>query len=345
MTHVYMFVGMPVFALDYSILPIAAAVVGGPGTLAAPLWERRSSCRSPKPCAGSAGLRIVFYGCFSGRVHRRPSGRHLPLRAAQIPSIRNAGWRWSDGAAAFLRVDSLSKNFGGVQAITDLSFELAEGELLGLIGPNGSGKTTAVNLITGFVKPSKGAVVYRGRDITGLAPHAVVRLGISRTFQMVKPFYHLPAYKNMIIPFTRRGPSSWSAAATAIADAVALDLLEEVGFERDSQVAYKSAAVLPQGYLKRLELAKAIALKPDLIILDELFSGLSLAEVASIVPIIEKLRQEGKTIIMIEHRLKELFRIADGSWCSTSARKIAEGRAQEVMASEDVKKAYLGVEA
>jgi branched-chain amino acid transport system ATP-binding protein len=128
-------------------------------------------------------------------------------------------------------------------------------------------------------------------------------------------------------------------------DAVALDLLEEVGFERDAQVAYKSAAVLPQGYLKRLELAKAIALKPDLIILDELFSGLSLAEVASIVPIIERLRKEGKSIIMIEHRLKELFRIADRLVVLNFGQKIAEGRAEEVMASEAVRKAYLGVEA
>jgi ABC-type branched-subunit amino acid transport system ATPase component len=249
------------------------------------------------------------------------------------------------GAAALLRVDSLFKNFRGIQAITDLSFEVAEGELLGLIGPNGSGKTTAVNLITGFVKPSDGTVVYRGRDITGLAPHAVVRLGISRTFQMVKPFYRLPAYKNMIIPLYSPRVKQLAGGRYGDRDAVALDLLEEVGFERDAQVAYKSAAVLPQGYLKRLELAKAIALKPDLIILDELFSGLSLAEVASIVPIIEKLRQEGKTIIMIEHRLKELFRIADRVVVLNFGQKIAEGRAQEVMASEDVKKAYLGVEA
>jgi len=248
-------------------------------------------------------------------------------------------------AAALLRVDSLYKTFGGILAITDLSFELAEGELLGFIGPNGSGKTTAVNLITGFVKPSQGAVIYRGRDITGLAAHAVVRLGISRTFQMVRPFYQLPAYKNMIIPLYSPRVKQLAGGRYGDRDAVALDLLEEVGFERDAQVAYKSAAALPQGYLKRLELAKAMALKPDLIILDELFSGLSLAEVASIVPIIEKLRKEGKTIIMIEHRLKELFRIADRVVVLNYGQKIAEGRAEEVMASEDVRKAYLGVEA
>jgi ABC-type branched-subunit amino acid transport system ATPase component len=246
---------------------------------------------------------------------------------------------------ALLRVEGLYKNFGGVQAITDLSFELAPGELLGLIGPNGSGKTTAVNLITGFVRPSEGEVVYRGRSITGLAPHKIVRLGIARTFQMVKPFYQLPAYKNMIIPLYSPRVKKLAGGRFGDRDAVALDLLEEVGFERDAQVAYKSASVLPQGYLKRLELAKAMALQPDLIILDELFSGLSLAEVASIVPIIEKLRLEGKTIIMIEHRLKELFRIADRVVVLNYGQKIAEGGAQAVMGSDEVKKAYLGVEA
>lgn len=248
-------------------------------------------------------------------------------------------------AGPLLQLKSLFKSFGGILAINDLSFELAEGELLGLIGPNGSGKTTAVNLMTGFVKPSSGAVLYRGRDITGMPPHRVVRLGISRTFQMVKPFYQLPAYKNMIIPLCSPRVKQTAGGRYGDRDAVALDLLEEVGFERDAQVAYKSAAVLPQGYLKRLELAKAIALKPDLVILDELFSGLSLAEVASIVPIIERLRKEGKSIIMIEHRLKELFRIADRLVVLNFGQKIAEGRAEEVMASEAVRKAYLGVEA
>jgi ABC-type branched-subunit amino acid transport system ATPase component len=244
-----------------------------------------------------------------------------------------------------LSVTGLYKNFGGVQAIADLSFELAGGELLGLIGPNGSGKTTAVNLITGFVKPSMGTVAYRGTDITGLAPHKIVRLGITRTFQMVKPFYQLPAYKNLIIPLYSPRVKCQVGGKFGDRDAVALDLLEEVGFERDAFVAYKSASVLPQGYLKRLELAKAIALQPDLMILDELFSGLSLAEVASIVPIIEKLRLEGKTIIMIEHRLKELFRIADRVMVLNFGQKIAEGRAADVMESDEVKKAYLGSEA
>ncbi|MBL7217625.1 MAG: ABC transporter ATP-binding protein [Desulfobacteraceae bacterium] len=248
-------------------------------------------------------------------------------------------------SSPLLKVSDLSKQFGGVRAVNHVDFKLTAGELLGLIGPNGSGKTTIVNLITGFVKPTAGEVHYKDRKITGWAPYKVVRLGIARTFQMVRPFYQLPAFKNMIIPLYSPRVKGLAGGKYGDRNAVALDLLEEVGFERDSFVAYKPASVLPQGYLKRLELAKAIALQPDLLILDELFSGLSLAEVASIVPIIEKLRMEGKTIIMIEHRLKELFRIADRVMVLNFGEKIADGKASEVMESEEVKKAYLGTEA
>ncbi|MBW2110775.1 MAG: ABC transporter ATP-binding protein [Deltaproteobacteria bacterium] len=246
--------------------------------------------------------------------------------------------------APLLRVSNLTKTFGGVTAVSNLDFELPEGKLLGVIGPNGSGKTTLVNLITGFTRPVAGRIEFRGRDITGWPPHRVVGEGISRTFQMVRPFYQLPAYKNLIVPLYSPRVKKLTGGRYGDRSAVALDLLEEVGFERDAYVSYKKAGALPQGYLKRLELAKAMALRPDLIILDELFSGLSLAEVASIVPIIEKLKHQGKTIIMIEHRLKELFRIADGVLVLNYGRKIAEGLAAEVMKSPAVRDAYLGSE-
>jgi branched-chain amino acid transport system ATP-binding protein len=246
--------------------------------------------------------------------------------------------------APLLRVENLSKSFGGVKALRGVNFELSAGELLGVIGPNGSGKTTLVNLITRFIRPSSGKVMFKGRKISHLPPYRIVRLGIARTFQMVKPFYQLPAYKNMIIPLYSPRMKQLAGARYGDRDAVALDLLEEVGFERDAHVAYKPAGALPQGYLKRLELAKAMALQPELLILDELFSGLSLAEVAGIVPIIEKLRLGGMTIIMIEHRLKELFRVADRILVMNFGRKIAEGPAEAVMENRDVKNAYLGNE-
>ncbi|MDX2447624.1 MAG: ABC transporter ATP-binding protein [Desulfobacterales bacterium] len=246
--------------------------------------------------------------------------------------------------SAIIEIQKLTKVFGGVTAVSGLDCTIHRGELLGIIGPNGSGKTTLVNLMTGFVRPTSGKILYNGQNISRMPAHRIIQLGIARTFQMVRPFYQLPAYKNMIIPLYSPRVKKMIGGRYGDRDAVALDLLEEVGFERDAYVAYKPAGALPQGYLKRLELAKAIALQPELIILDELFSGLSLAEVASIVPIIEKLRQKGKTIIMIEHRLKELFRIADRVMVLNFGRNIAIGTAKDVMASDDVKNAYLGSE-
>lgn len=243
-----------------------------------------------------------------------------------------------------LRVREVSKSFGGVRALVGVSFDLHEGELLGLIGPNGSGKTTLANVLTGFVRPESGSVEYRGQIITGLMPYRIARLGIARTFQMVRPFAELPAYKNLIVPLYSPRMKGLSGGRYGDLDAVAKDMLEEVGFERDSAVTYKAAGSLPHGYLKRLELAKCLALRADLIILDELFSGLSIAELASILPIIEKLMIQGKTVVMIEHRLRELFRIADRVVVLNYGRVIADGKPAEVMESNEVKQAYLGTE-
>ncbi|MBA4394144.1 MAG: ABC transporter ATP-binding protein [Desulfobacca sp.] len=243
-----------------------------------------------------------------------------------------------------LQVDKLSRRFGGIQAVDSVSFKVQAGELLGIIGPNGSGKTTLVNLISGFIRADSGQVLFQDHNITNQPPYRISQLGLARTFQMVRPFYHLPAFKNMIIPLSSPRVKQQLGGKYGDRDAIAKDLLEEVGFERDSAVINKVASVLPHGYLKRLELAKCIALQPDLIILDELFSGLSLAEVASILPIIEKLLVEGKTIIMIEHRLRELFRIAHRVVVLNFGQKIAEGKPEQVMQGDEVRKAYLGTE-
>lgn len=243
-----------------------------------------------------------------------------------------------------LIVENISKNFGGIVAISNVSFSLKRGELLGIIGPNGSGKTTLINLLTGFVKPDSGKVIYKEKDITGKAPYKISELGIARTFQMVKPFYNLPAFKNLIVPLYSRRVKNLSGGKYGDRDNVAIDLLEDVGFERDSFVPYKTASSLPHGYLKRLELARCLALRPDLLILDELFSGMSMSEVASTLPIIEKLNLEGLSIIMVEHRLKELFRIANRIIVLNFGVKIAEGSPEEIMENEAVKSAYIGSE-
>jgi len=243
-----------------------------------------------------------------------------------------------------LRVEGLSKAFGGVVAVNKVSFHVKKGELLGIIGPNGSGKSTLVNLVTGFVKPDSGKVIYRGLDITRKMPYKIAELGISRTFQMVRPFYQLPAFKNLIIPLYSRRVKKLRGGKYGERDDIAIDLLEEVGFERDSFVPYKVASSLPHGYLKRLELARCLALKADLLILDELFSGMSMSEVASSLPIIEKLHEEGISMIMVEHRLKELFRLANRVITLNFGSKIADGHPSEVMESDAVKAAYLGSE-
>jgi len=246
---------------------------------------------------------------------------------------------------SILSVVDIRKSFGGLLAVDEVSLSVRKGELLGIIGPNGSGKTTLVNLITGFVKPHSGRVIFKGSDITGKRPYKIAELGITRTFQLVKPFYQLPAFKNLIIPLYSTRVKKLRGGKYGERDDVAIDLLEDVGFERDSYVPYKVASSLPHGYLKRLELARCLALRSELLILDELFSGMSMSEVASTLPIIERLHQEGLTIIMVEHRLRELFRVADRVIVLNYGRKIADGSSQEVMESEAVKAAYLGTEA
>jgi branched-chain amino acid transport system ATP-binding protein len=225
-----------------------------------------------------------------------------------------------------------------------VSFELRQGEALGVIGPNGSGKSTLINLVTGFVKPSAGRVELRGRDITGIAPHRAVNLGIARSFQMARPFYDLPVYKNVVIPVYSPRSRKSLGAEFGDRDEAAIHLLEDVGFERDSQVIFKKAGELPHGYLKRLELARCLALDPDLLILDELFSGMSMSEIAGILPLLERIRAAGKTLLMVEHRLRELFRVVDSVLVLHFGRKIAAGAPEEVMSRKEVGEAYLGAE-
>lgn len=243
-----------------------------------------------------------------------------------------------------IRVENLMKRFGGVVAANNISFEVKKGEVLGIIGPNGSGKTTVVNLITGFIKPDSGRVFFAGKDITAKPPHEIASLGVVRTFQNVRPFYNLPAYKNLVIPLYSPRAKSFEEFRHGDRDHIALDLLEEVGFERDSPIPYKPASALPHGYIKRLELARALALKPEVLICDELFSGLSQAEIASLLPILEKLNENGLTLIMVEHRLKELFELADKVVVLEYGEKIAEGKPEEIVEDEKVKEAFLGAE-
>lgn len=251
-------------------------------------------------------------------------------------------------SSPILRVQDATKAFGGVLALNRVSFEVGEGEVLGIIGPNGSGKTTAVNCITGFIKMTSGRIFFRDKDITGKPPHKIADMGVTRTFQIMRPYYTLPAYKNLIIPLfspRARRTGGWRGGGRlGDRDTVGVDILEEIGFERESFVPYKLASSLPTGYLKRLELARCLALKPEVILCDEVFSGLSMSEIASMLPLIERIQMEGITVVMIEHRLRELFRVAKRIVVLNFGEKLMEGSPEEVMSDEKVKEAYFGSE-
>jgi len=246
--------------------------------------------------------------------------------------------------APLLALDNISKAFGGVQAVQNVSFAVKKGDILGIIGPNGSGKTTLANLTTGFVRPDHGTVSFKGRAITGAPPHKIANLGLTRTFQVMRPYHSLSAYKNLIVPLNSPRVRQTRGGKLGDNDAVAIDLLEEIGFERDARVPYKIAGSLPLGYLKRLELGRCFALNPEVIICDEIFSGLSMSEISSMIPLLERFQMDGVTLVMIEHRLRELFRLADRVIVMNFGQKIAEGPPQEVMEDPAVRKAYLGRE-
>jgi len=247
-----------------------------------------------------------------------------------------------------LDVREVAKAFGGILALNRVSLKVFPGEILGVIGPNGSGKTTLVNCITGFIRMTSGKVLFKGKDISRKPAHKIADLGLTRTFQIMRPYYSLPAYKNLVIPLfspRARRTGGWRGGGKlGDRDTVGIDILEEIGFERDSFVPYKLASSLPTGYLKRLELARCLALKPQMIICDEVFSGLSMSEIASMVPIIERLRMDGITLMMIEHRLRELFRVADRVIVLNFGEKIMEGTPEQVMNDEKVREAYFGSE-
>ena len=232
-----------------------------------------------------------------------------------------------------LRVEQISKRFGGLLAVDQASFDAPAGCITALIGPNGAGKTTLFAIIAGFLRPSAGRVVYDGADITGLPPHRLARRGIARTFQIVQPFAGLTVRENIAVGCHLSRPHHADALAAAADIAHAIDL--------GAQLERPAAALTVAGR-KRLELARALAIGPKLLLLDEVLAGLNPSEIRDIVPAIRDIARRGVTILMVEHVMQAVMSLAAHVFVLAEGRIIAEGSPQQVAADRHVIEAYLG---
>ena len=235
---------------------------------------------------------------------------------------------------ALLEVNRLTKRFGGFMALHEVTIHVKAGERFGLIGPNGSGKTTLINCVSGSLPPDGGRIVFDGRDITGLAAHRRTRLGLVRSFQIPKPFSSMTVLENLDIPLEYAAHERSDAA-----DADAMEILRAIGLESK---AHLRPAGLTQIEMRKLELARAMAARPKLLISDEAMAGLSHAEVDDILAILFGLSERGITIIMIEHIMRAVMRFSERIVVLDTGEVIAEGTPDQIVRNPAVEKAYLG---
>jgi branched-chain amino acid transport system ATP-binding protein len=235
-----------------------------------------------------------------------------------------------------LNVENLFKSFAGLMAVKGMSLTVEEGEILGLIGPNGSGKTTLFNLVTGFLKPDGGKIKFKGREITGMKPHRISQAGMARTFQLVKPFAEMTALQNVI---AGRTYGSKPVRSVKRAKSEAEDLLEFTGLTSKRSVAAGRLGLVDR---KRLEIARALATQPEMLLLDESMSGLNPAETEDAIRMIKKIRDSGITVMLVEHVMKVVMGISDRIVVMNVGEKIAEGKPQEIVGNGAVIAAYLG---
>ena len=234
-----------------------------------------------------------------------------------------------------LGVQNLGKRFGGLQAVNNLNFELKEGEILGLIGPNGAGKTTVFNLITGVYRPDSGEIKFQDEDIAGLKPYTICTKGICRTFQIAQPFREMTSLKNVMIGAFSR--TSYIEEAKSKAEGI----LNYVGLGEKKEILAKELTTIDQ---RRLEIARAFATGPKLLLLDETMAGLNPKECDEAVSLIKKIRDGGITIIVVEHVMRAIMSLSERIIVLDYGTKIAEGKPEEIRSNENVIKAYLGEE-
>jgi len=237
-----------------------------------------------------------------------------------------------------LQIENLSRSFGGLLALQEINFDLHEGEILGIIGPNGSGKTTLFNLITKFLKPDTGRIMFKGKDITKFKSHSICQTGIARTFQLVKPFAHMTALQNVMVGrMYGREPAQNKRQAKIESE----EILEFVGLgSKRLTVAHH----LTLSDRKRLELARALATKPELLLLDEMMAGLNPTEIRDALVLIKKIRDSGVTLMIVEHVMRAVLGISSRMMVLNVGEKIAEGTPQEIVRNRQVIEAYLGRE-
>jgi ABC-type branched-subunit amino acid transport system ATPase component len=235
-----------------------------------------------------------------------------------------------------LEAQGLNKHFGGLAAISNVDVDVREGEILGLIGPNGAGKTTLFNLLSGALVPDSGAITFKGTNITGLKPHEICRMGIARTFQSVKVFSKMSVFNNVFLGYAfGRAHAAVSGSAAREAN----DILEFVALSGFRELRAMDLILANQ---KRLEVARALATKPDLLLLDEVMAGLTPTEVAEAMELVKSIRDRGVTVLMIEHVMKAIMSICDRIVVLDHGVKIAEGAPVDIVKNKTVIEVYLG---